>query len=139
MNEDQLHEWSRHYDNIQWVVTGVLSAAVGGLLVTVYASFLRELCILGLVICVIAVFFSASFRALRRRIHLALPESHRPFLRSRPLLRQWPVNVGVFVIASAMFSWKLYAHAKSHGLVWLVIWIAAVAAMLLFYRASERD
>lgn len=139
MNDDQLHEWSRHYDNIQWVVTGVLSAALGGLLVTIYSSFSFELSILGLAICVIAVFFSSSFRSLRRQVHLALPASHLPFLLSKPLLRQWPVNVCIFVVASGLFTWQLYSHTARCKAGWVVLWVIALLVMFLFARASERD
>jgi hypothetical protein len=79
MEPSELHAWSRHYDVLLWTVTGILTGGNAGL--GVYAANAESvhwiIPSMGMILTLLTVYFSASFRSARRFIYDQLPESTR--------------------------------------------------------------
>lgn len=138
MDPNQVHEWSRHYDSTQWVVTGILTAAVGGLLIYCYQRFDPILALVGVVFTLMTVFYAASFRSLRRRLHATLPNEDVALLRSRRSLRQWPVHVAVFLALLWLWVTLLVSNLRAYWWVWGAIGVAGTGLMVRWYRAADQ-
>src|SRR5215211_9024308 len=87
--QDQLSELSRHYDTLFWTVTSLWAAAIGGLLIYCLDHFDARLAVLGIILTDIAMYFAASFRALRRRIHDRMSSELRELHIGHFPIRQW--------------------------------------------------
>src|SRR5688572_7968715 len=94
MNENWRSEWSRHFDQIQWVAITILTTGAGGLLAYSLGSneFQPSIGFLGLWISALSIYYTASFREFRKQLHDAMPDNEeRQFLENRKrCFRQWP-------------------------------------------------
>src|SRR5437879_11425080 len=97
MKDNWQSEWSRHYDQIQWIATTVFTTGIAALLSYSYSQPDVNLWVtsIGLWLTMVTLFYAVSFRAQRYALHLSLPKDskEREFLlhnRQRKL-KQWPV------------------------------------------------
>lgn len=142
----ELHEWSRHYDTIQWAVTGILLAAAGGLMAfylslptaasppgsTPSAQQLPRwiIPIIGMILTLLTLFFVANFRQLRRRVHqrvLALGHETIDAIVSGRRVAQWPVFAWLLTGFTGVWFWLLYQQQALPDLVLMGLGLAAVA------------
>ncbi len=71
MTDSMRQDWSRHYDTIQW---GVIAIFMAGIAALIGASFSHDSKsawpeVAGYVLIIIGVFYVASFRSFRARLH----------------------------------------------------------------------
>ena len=97
MEQDELGQWSRHYDSLLWNVTTIFMAAIGALLVYSYSNFNFIISIAGMVLTCVPVYFAASFRELQNRVNAQLDVTTRNILFKKRKFLQWWVYVGIFV------------------------------------------
>ncbi len=109
-------EWSRHYDQIQWIATSIFTVAIGGLLTysQIEKKFTPEVGFLGLWLTAMTVFYAASFREKRRILHESLPEGEeRSYLLGHPSRRrlaQWNVFILTFLIIAADWTYLFWTN-----------------------------
>lgn len=129
-------EWSRHYDNLLWIVTSLLTGANAALMAIAAdnkSDFPIQVCVLGMVLTVLTVFFAASFRSIRRRLSDRL-ERDRPgkytwlVKGGKKWFRQWPVFVLFFAIVAVLWTTILLAKSPQHRCIW---WVVLGASLLL--------
>ena len=135
---DHIQEWSRHYDQIQWVVTSILVAAVGGLLAFAFTTFNPSIALLGLGLTNLTLFFAASFRQLRHRLHAELtgPAKDLPPFRPGGRVRQWPIFVATLAVVDFVWLALLFEHGL---LLTLTLGLALISLILLvpLYRMGN--
>ena len=139
MDDHEKMEWSRHYDSIQWTVTTILIGATGGLFAFVYSpdSFHTPLALLGAFLTVASVFFAASFRALRARLHAELPDADEKYLRSTRMFRQWPVYVIVHLVLFLSWVFLLIQRRPEHKPTWALTALLGLIAIVAYGFASD--
>lgn len=116
-------EWSRHYDQIQWTATTILTGIVGALLAYAYSIPQIDpfMVWIGCALTWLTVYYAASFRQLRSALHsVRNPASpgesevgeELVFLSRLPhRLKQWPA----FIAAFALFSVAWCLLFRKHG------------------------
>lgn len=118
MNNNELQEWSRHFDILLWSMIAFVTAGIVGLLL--YSSEHPDLwlCLSGIVATNIGVYLVASFRALRRKINTQLDPEIVEIIR--PIkLRQWPILL--LVVLLVLVAWiKLLNDIKPD---WIYYWV----------------
>ena len=109
------NEWSRHYDQIQWTATTILTGIVGGLVAYSYTvnvgKLNRVVVYVGFALTWLSVYYAASFRELRQLLHANMEnKNEEEFLSRLPhKLKQWPaflVAFGVLAAAWVNLCWK---------------------------------
>ena len=133
MTETWRSDWSRHYDQVQWTATTLLTAAIGGLLAFSYSqsepSFEPWIPAIGLWLTWVAVFYAASCRELRRLLYDNVSNDEETIFLARPRdLRQWPVFLATFAIITAAWLWHYWAH----GWHWLTLGLLAISIAWFF-------
>lgn len=121
------HEWSWHYDNLQWIVTTILTAAIGGLFVYLHSTdeFTLFLALLGIVLTLASVFIAASFRALRRQIHESMSDEEQVLVRSRIMFKQWPAHLGVHLFLLGGWIYLLIENEPEWKETWISVGLQA--------------
>jgi hypothetical protein len=113
---DWRSEWSRHYDQIQWIATTVFTTGIAALLSYSYSQTDVNLWVIsiGLWLTIVTVFYAVSFRELRHTLHLSLPEDseERDFLlkNRRRKLKQWPVFFITFASLTAAWARQFFRY-----------------------------
>ena len=136
LNNSDLSELSRHYDSMLWTVTSLWAAAIGGLLVYCTQHFDRWLALLGLILTVCAMFFAASFRRLRRRVHDRMSEMkyrNRALFESDRLFRQWNVFLVLFLILTVSWVRLFVLECGRLSELWIIVGVIATAFIALFW------
>jgi len=139
MDDPEKMEWSRHYDSIQWTVTTILIGATGGLLAFVYSagSFHTPLALLGAFLTVVSVFFAASFRSLRARLHADLPDADVKYLTSTRMFRQWPVYLIVHLALFLSWVFLLIQRRPEHRPTWALIALLGLSVIMIYGFAAD--
>jgi hypothetical protein len=127
MSDDQLAEWSRHYDSLLWNVTTLFAGAIGGLLAFQYSSFDASVSGFGLLVSMVPVYFAASFRESRNLVNAQMSKTLRDALFSGRKLRQWELYVALFIGLEML--WIRLLVRERPGL-W-ILWCAAGALVAM--------
>lgn len=142
MTPEIAHAWSQHYDSIQWTVTAILTAAIGGLLVYCTDDYDRWIAIVGLALTLASVFFASSFRSLRRHLNEFLEEhagEDLQYLRSRTLFKQWPVHLAVHSLLLAAWLRLLLTKEPAYEYIWWIACTLVLATMIaLAFLADQK-
>jgi len=96
------------------------------------------LCVAGILLTVATVFFAASFRSLRRRVHEDFSKEELEFVRPTPLFRQWWVHVSIFI--GILVLWlRLLDRQYQDASPWWILLGAVLAALMVYlgFRANE--
>jgi hypothetical protein len=133
LNNSDLSELSRHYDSMLWTVTSLWAAAIGGLLVYCTQHFDWWLALLGLILTVCAMFFAASFRRLRSRVHDRMSTRNRALFESDPLFRQWNVFLVLFLVLTVSWVRLFVLECGRLSEVWIVVGVLATAWITLIW------
>lgn len=103
-------EWSRHYDQVQWAATTILTTASSGLLAWMWTRGTNDfnwiIGLLGAWLTLLTAYYAASFRALRHTLHNRMNTDEGRFLRGhrrRSYLPQWPLFF--FTLAAVELAW----------------------------------
>jgi len=131
LNNSDLSELSQHYDSMLWTVTSLWAAAIGGLLVYCTQHFDRWLALLGLFLTVCAMFFAASFRRLRRRVHDRMSHRNRALFESACLFRQWNVFLVLFLILTVSWVRLFVLECGRRSELWIVVGVPATICIAL--------
>jgi len=136
-------EFTRHYDNLLWVVTSLLLPANAGLLAFAAGSPSWQIGVLGVVLSVITVFFAASFRALRLRLHARLARDRANddswlYAGASGWAGQWKIYVVLFVSLSVLWVSVLWTQFPAWRVGWGFLLAAALAAFRWLYVAARR-
>ena len=108
-------EWSRHYDQIQWTSTTILTGIIGGLLAHSYSIEVghldRVVVYSGFALTWLTVYYAASFREIRSLLHTKLPDGEeKNFLADMPhKMKQWQpflIVFGLLTVAWLRLCWK---------------------------------
>lgn len=110
MSDNWRSEWSRHFDQVQWTSTTILTAGVGGLLAYCYSNFNSWVAFGGLWLTLLTVYYAASFRSTRRQIHAGITGDEKTFLTRKGSLRQWPVFLLTFATITAAWLTLGWQH-----------------------------
>lgn len=140
--KDELHAWSRHYDNLLWTVTGMLAGANGGLLLYAYSQKTPPHWLyyaLGISFTMLAVYFSSSFRSARNIVHGQMSEQGRKVARGSGLwlFKQWRVFVVFWLLVLA--AWIVLLIQNHLELLEIWIGIGAVCAIIMVLVAYFAD
>jgi len=138
----QAFEFTRHYDNLLWVVTSILTTANAALLAIVGDSLSIEVGLIGIVLSVLTVFFAASFRLLRQRVNSRINAHSRGAYRwlyggipGWP--GQWKIYVGFFALLTWLWVSLLLKNHYRFRWAWHLTGIGASAVLLGLYRAAR--
>lgn len=118
MSDNWQSEWSRHYDQIQWIATTILTTVIAALLGYSYsqAAVNPLINLIGLGLTLITVYYALSFRELRKELHANLSKNgERAFLcneHKSQRLRQWPVFFFAFASLAVAWIYKLFLQDK---------------------------
>ena len=103
MTDSMRQDWSRHYDTIQW---GVIAIFMAGIAALIGASFSQDRNqsawpeVAGYVLIIIGVFYVASFRSFRARLHSGIKNKGlQDFLIGLGKRSLWPHQWDVFVLS----------------------------------------
>jgi hypothetical protein len=116
---DRLSELSRHYDTLLWAVTSLWAAAIGGLLTYCWQNFDWRLGVFGIVLTVFAMYFAASFRVLRRRVHGRMTAEVRELHEAGFPIRQWDLFALVFLGLLILWVWTPIGKGSVHRTRWI--------------------
>ena len=135
-------EYSRHYDNLVWLVTSLFTTANVALLAIAAGEKSIEVSLVGLALSVLTVYFATSFRLLRRRVHLQLKSRgmDREWLyESMPGIgAQWLIYVAFFAGLATLWTWRLIISSPSFLSVWAGLLAASLAVFIFLYRKARR-
>ncbi|MEJ2745660.1 MAG: hypothetical protein P8123_08275 [bacterium] len=132
-------EWSRHYDVIQWTVTTIIMTVVGGLLVYQWDSshYSLELAVLGLGLTWLNMYYAASLRGMRHKLHEAIKDQGiRTHLMARNPLPQWIVFTLTQGIIAALWLYLMEKHVvptrEEIPIVLTIMMLAAITSTIFF-------
>ena len=133
-------EWSRHYDQIQWIATTLFTAGIGALLTFSYSQATPSLVItlIGVWLTIVTVVYAVSFRNTRDQLHNNLPDlDERDFLiRNRQRrLRQWSVFFVTFVGFIAAWVRQFFRSDYRLGITARIV--ALITLVWLWERAKD--
>ena len=115
-------DWSRHYDQIQWTATTILTGVIGALVTYSYSVRVGDLdrfvAYVGLALTWLSVYYAASFRELRHLLHENTEnKDEKEFLTRLPhALKQWPAFLVAFAVLAAAWvnlCWKHGWHVDA--------------------------
>jgi hypothetical protein len=140
MTDSMRQDWSRHYDTLQW---GVIAIFIAGIAALVGASFGQDNKespwpeVAGYILVMLGVFFAASFRSFRARLHSGIKNKElQDFLiglgQRRPYWpHQWDVYVLSLLAVGILFVFRLagkighFRIVLPSGLIVLIILLGA--------------
>jgi uncharacterized protein (TIGR02118 family) len=122
-SDDQLHEWSRHYDTLIWVVIVIAATGLGGTIAAGQQPSYQSNPspeVVGILLTLLATYWVASFRCFRHRLHGRLTtEPIKSLLQKSPrfsgLPHQWATLVAVFAAADVYFHIVVGRKLSSAG------------------------
>ena len=142
--ENELQNWSRHYDTILWQVTAVFMAALALVLLEANKTQSVVICIFGLFITLIAVYIAAGLRQLRYGMHEKMSKSSGEMFCLKSSIRGhrcrlWLCYMIVFFIFQSLFTYILVNKADTIKEQLLYTAILALCALVLsyFYRIAK--
>ena len=144
MGNEELHEWSRHYDTMLWTVTGIFSMANSSLIVYAYGhqSPAWPVYVLGIILTLLTVYFAASFRSARRFLNDKLPKDEKEITRGSPELKQWGVFFCLFSLFLLFWIALLIKNARDFAILWagMGILIEAIMCYVAFHigKSAQR-
>lgn len=124
MDNDELHQWSRHYDTLLWNVTTIFAAAIGGLLAYSYSNFNVVISVMGFILTPLPIYFAASFRESRDKINQKLDEADRDLLFGGRKLKQWSLYAFIFLLLELLWFLLLLKEQKNLWWMWVFVGIA---------------
>lgn len=161
MEENDLNkivmEWSRHYDTIQWAVTGISISATGALF---YCCLYRTsadptalgltsaqaarpypyyIYLFGMLLPILGFIYASSYRRLRHNAHEMLNPrgSFDPILRSDPGFRTWPILFIVHLILFVGWSYLTYKDHAAHRDLLALFSPAGIVTLTLYYCHTD--
>ena len=140
MNEDIYHEWSRHYDTMQWTVGGILLSAIGALYIYTLEHYHLHLTLAGAILTLACVFFTASFRRLRRVAQSKVQKvEDREILLNSGMFRQWPLNMAMQAVVFTAWIRILWIHEPAGRCGWLLAGVLGwIFIGIYFVKADEK-
>lgn len=144
LDRTQAFEFSRHYDNLLWIVTSLLTTANAALMAIAADKVSIQVGVFGIALSVLTVFFAASFRMLRRRVHDRLETSGAT--DSRWLYSglagfgaQWLIYVLFFAGISALWTSLLLSQFPTWcGIWWALLSVSFVLLIGLYLLGRRR-
>lgn len=136
MDQKDLQEWSRHFDILLWTMTAFVAAGVIGLLVYSTEHPDLYLCLGGIFVTTIGVYLTASFRGLRRKVHVHLDDEIIKVIRPSKL-RQWPILLLSVAVMLAAWIGLLCQIEPDQAIIWILI--GALAFVLDVYWVVWAD
>ena len=138
-DRDRALEFTRHYDNLLWVVTSLLLPANAGLLAFAAQNPSAQIGILGVLLSVVTVFFAASFRVLRLRLHSRLGRGDSwLYAGAAGWAGQWKIYVCLFIGLSQLWVSLLWQQFPRWRIGWGIVSVAALGAFVWLYRAARQ-
>lgn len=135
-------EYSRHYDNLVWLVTSLFTTANVALLAIAAGEKSIEVSLAGLALSVLTAYFATSFRLLRRRVHLQLKLRGMDcewLYESLPGIgAQWLIYVAFFAGLATLWTWRLIISSPGLLCVWIGLLAASLAVFMFLYRKARR-
>jgi len=135
-------EFSRLYDNLLWVVTSLLTTANAALFAIAADKVTPEIALLGIGLSVLTVFFAASFRLLRLRLHEKLEKedvsSRWLYGGLATLPGQWVVYVLFYAGLCGLWTSLRIRNGSEHPWVWWATLVTALGSILWLYVISIR-
>jgi len=137
----EILEWSRHYDNLLWIVTSLLTGANAALMAIAADKLRPEIGVFGMILTVATVFFATSFRSIRRRLHEQL-EAGRPqytylLKGGEEWLGQWLPYVLFFAMVAILWTWMLWAKYPQHRCIWGSVLFLSLASLTYLFRKGK--
>ncbi len=124
MDQKDLQEWSRHFDILLWTMTALVAAGAAGLLVYSNENPDPYLCLGGIFVTNVGVYLTASFRGLRRKVHIHLDDEIIKVIRPSKL-RQWPILLLAVAVLLAAWVGLLCKIEPNRALIWVLIGVLA--------------
>lgn len=138
----QAFEYSRHYDNLLWIVTSLLTTANMALLAIVNGSGTIQVGLAGVALSDLTVFFATSFRLLRRRVHAFLEQggSQAKWLYSglAGFGAQWLVFVCFYGGLATLWIWHLQANFADWSGLWWILHAVSLVLLVWLYLKGRR-
>jgi hypothetical protein len=148
LTEEQIRqcmEWSRHYDQLLWVVTSLLIGANAALIAIGCGvdKFTIQVGIFGIALSMITVVFAASFRAIRRRLRERLELEHPGrydwlILGGEGWLRQWRLFVLLFAGIQGLWISLFWTKFPQQTCIWYVTSLGSAIFFLSLYVTNRR-
>jgi hypothetical protein len=138
----QALEFSRHYDNLLWLVTSLFTTANAALMAIAADKITPEIGLFGMGLSVLTVFFAANFRLLRRRVHAMLGANENAYrwlysgLGGRA--GQWHIFVLFYTAVALLWALLLSNERPAQRVYWWVAFAIASLVMLRLYITGRR-
>ena len=133
-------ELSRHYDNLQWIVIPIFSAAVGALLFYSFTDSTQEAWpeLFGISLTLIGVYYVASYRRFRGRIHGSIENQKLREYLNKPggpnLIPQWNLFVSVFAGIDALYVWRISKKINGHHDILIMLLIFVLVLLFIYWK-----
>lgn len=140
LTDEKRLEWSRHYDSLLWHTIAIFTAGVGTLLgVSFDGNATRPWPEFGgLALVVLGVFYVASFRSFRSKLHNSITNRQLIDLVSNPsskkYLHQWEVFLFSFFVVGELFVYKL---AIGTSCFWIALVCGLISLPLVLFFVVE--
>ena len=139
----QALEFTRHYDNLLWVVTSLLTPANAALLAISVDHLSIEVGVLGILLSILTVFFAASFRLLRLRLHARLHQDspdRYAWLYAGPAgwAGQWKIYVLFFAVVAGLWISVLWKQFPQYQYAWWVTAFLSAGVLGWLYAVARR-
>lgn len=133
IDQSELSQWSRHYDNLLWVVTTIFLASIGALLAFSFQTFNYYLSLFGMLLTATPVYFAISFRESQALVNKYIDTKVTTSLFARRKYLQWPMYVLIFVGIEVL--WYALLLKKVPDRNHITIPIGTIVLLLTFYWA----
>jgi len=140
--DSQVLEWSRHYDVIQWTITGISFASTGALFGFCWATegIPYYVFLFGMALPVLGHIYAASFRNLRRKVHERLNDRrYLELIRANPGYHTWGLAAALHTM---LFSgWLALTYDRFPLLRCLLALLASVGygILLLYFVFADQQ
>ena len=137
-NKELLSELSRHYDTTQWTVFSLWVAVIGGFFLYTEEHFNEWYVGLGLSLTIIAMYLSASFRAVRRKVHEKMSKDYKELHQSLTMFKQWKLILVLYILLGVSWIRLLWLHYPSYKIVWLLLGSIVVSVLVLIWWLPDK-
>jgi hypothetical protein len=136
--DSTIHEWSRHYDQVQWTITAILAAVLAAAAAKAFDDRSRVSCAVGIVVANVLLFYAASFREMRFLLHRRLSVRQRDFFSfpGRRAMSTWKVLCLTVAAVEVALAWRLY-QLTGHWFALVILAGVLLAAYGLYLLGKD--
>lgn len=149
VSDDDIQDWSRHYDSIVWTVNTIFLTGIGGLLVYSYARDITSASkpaastapLFGLSLVFFALFYISGFRKIRRLLHEKIQKPELKQLVKNPYQNHefstWKLYCIYMFLISIAFTERLCVALGGPCVIYIGIGSVMGAVIWILWRRGR--